>query len=173
MEEKKPISHFVAGLIIAAILIIYSTILNYMELFQNQALGWVSYFILIGGLILFVNLYGKAKNNQVTFGNLFSYGFKATAIITLIMILYIVIFFMAFPEFKDKIMETAREGMEKQGKMTDDQIDQGLEMFERNFILFTGGGVLFMYLLLGAIGSLIGAAITKKQPRNPFDQQSL
>jgi len=173
MEEKKPISHFVAGLIIAAILIIYTTLLNYMGLFQNQSLGWVAYFVLIGGLVLFVNLYGKAKNNQVTFGNLFSYGFKATSIITLIMILYIVIFFMAFPEFKDKIVETAREGMEKQGNMTDDQIDQGLEMFERNFILFTGGGALFMYLVLGAIGSLIGAAITKKQPRSPFDQQSI
>ena len=173
MEEKKPISHFVAGLIIAAILIIYTTLLNYMGLFQNQSLGWVAYFILIGGLVLFVNLYGKAKNHQVTFGNLFSYGFKATSIITLIMILYIVIFFMAFPEFKDKIVETAREGMEKQGNMTDDQIDQGLEMFERNFILFTGGGALFMYLVLGAIGSLIGAAITKKQPRSPFDQQPI
>ena len=173
MEEKKPISHLVAGLIIAAILIIYTTLLNYMGLFQNQSLGWVAYFILIGGLVLFVNLYGKAKNHQVTFGNLFSYGFKATSIITLIMILYIVIFFMAFPEFKDKIVETAREGMEKQGNMTDDQIDQGLEMFERNFILFTGGGALFMYLVLGAIGSLIGAAITKKQPRSPFDQQPI
>jgi hypothetical protein len=30
-----------------------------------------------------------------------------------------------------------------------------------------------MYLILGAIGSLIGAAITKKQPRNPFDQQAI
>ena len=57
--------------------------------------------------------------------------------------------------------------------MMDDQIDQGLAMFERNFILFTGGGALFMYLVLGAIGSLIGAAITKKQPRSPFDQQSI
>jgi len=173
MEEKKPISHFVAGLIIAAILIIYTTLLNYMGLFQNQSLGWLGYFIMIGGLVLFVNLYGKAKNNQATFGNLFSYGFKATSIITLIMIVYIVIFFIAFPEFKDKIVETAREGMEKQDNMTDDQIDQGMEMFERNFILFTGGGALFMYLVLGAIGSLIGAAITKKQPRSPFDQQSI
>jgi hypothetical protein len=173
MEEKKPISHIVAGLIIAAILVVYSIVINYMDLSQNQSLGWISYCILLGGLILFVNMYGKAKNNQVTFGNLFSYGFKATAIITLIMVVFIVIFFMAFPEFKDKIVESAREGMEKQGKMTDDQIDQGMAMFERNFILFSAGGALFMYLVLGAIGSLIGAAITKKQPRSPFEQQSL
>lgn len=173
MEEKKPISHIVAGLTIAAILVVYSILLNYMDLSQNQSMGWLSYIILVGGLILFINLYGKAKNNQVTFGNLFSYGFKATAIITLIMIAFIIIFFMAFPEFKDKIVDAAREGMEKQGKMTDDQIDQGLEMFEKNFILFSAGGALFMYLILGAIGSLIGAAITKKQPRNPFDQQAI
>ena len=173
MEEKKPVSHIVAGLTIAAILVVYSILLNYMDLSQNQSMGWLSYIILVGGLILFINLYGKAKNNQVTFGNLFSYGFKATAIITLIMIAFIIIFFMAFPEFKDKIVDAAREGMEKQGKMTDDQIDQGLEMFEKNFILFSAGGALFMYLILGAIGSLIGAAITKKQPRNPFDQQAI
>jgi hypothetical protein len=173
MEETKPISHIVAGLIIAAILVVYSILLNYMDLSQNQSMGWISYIILVGGLILFINLYGKAKNHQVTFGNLFSYGFKATAIITLIMIAFIIIFFLAFPEFKAKIVDAAREGMEKQGKMTDDQIDQGLEMFERNFILFSAGGALFMYLMLGAIGSLIGAAITKKQPRSPFDQQAI
>lgn len=173
MEEKKPISHFVAALIIAAILVIYSIILNFLDLSQNQTLGWISYIILIGGLALFVNLYGKAKDHQVTFGNLFTYGFKATAIITLIMIVFIIIFFMAFPEFKDKIIESAREGMEKQGKMSDDQIDQSMQMFERNFMLFSAGAALFMYLVLGAIGSLIGAAITKKQPRSPFDQQAI
>ena len=173
MEEKKPISHFVAGLIIAAILVIYSIILNFLDLSQNKGLGWLSYIILVGGLAFFVNLYGKAKDHQVTFGNLFSYGFKATASTTLIMVVFIVIFFMVFPEFKEKIMDAAREGMEKNGKMTDDQIDQGMQMFERNFILFSAGGVLFMYLILGAIGSLIGAALTKKQPRSPFDQQTI
>ena len=173
MEEKKPISHFVAGLIIAAILVIYSIILNFLDLSQNKGLGWLSYIILVGGLAFFVNLYGKAKDHQVTFGNLFSYGFKATAITTLIMVVFIVIFFMVFPEFKEKIMDAAREGMEKNDKMTDDQIDQGMQMFERNFILFSTGGVLFMYLILGAIGSLIGAAITKKQHHSPFDQQTI
>ena len=162
MEERKPISHFVAALIIAAILVIYSIILNFLDLSQNQTLGWISYIILIGGLALFVNLYGKAHNHQLTFGNLFTYGFKATAIITLIMIVFIIIFFLAFPEFKEKIIESAREGMEKQGKMSDDQIDQSMQMFERNFMVFSAGAALFMYLILGAIGSLIGAALTKK-----------
>ena len=32
------------------------------------------------------------------------------------------------------------------------------------------GGVLLGFLITGAIGSLIGAAITPKSPKNPFDQ---
>lgn len=168
MEQKKPVSHIVAGLIIAAVIVIYSILLNFLGLSQNQSLGWLAYLLLIGGLIFFVNQYGKANDYTLSFGQLFSYGFKATAIITLIMILFIVLFFAMFPEFKDKIMEAAREGMEKQGKMSDDQMDKAVQMFDRNFILFTGGGALFMYLLLGAIGSLLGAATTKKRPQNPF-----
>jgi formate hydrogenlyase subunit 3/multisubunit Na+/H+ antiporter MnhD subunit len=173
MEDKKPISHIVAGLIIAAILVVYSILLQFMGLSQNQSMGWISYIILLGGIIVFVNLYGKAKDHQVTFGNLFSYGFKATAIITLIMVLFILIFFIVFPEYKEKMIESMREGMEQQGTMSDDQIDDFMEKFQNSFLLISAGGVLFMYLVLGAIGSLIGAAITKKQPRSPFEQQPL
>ena len=128
---------------------------------------------MIVGIIIFINLYGKSKNNYVSFGGLFGYGFKATAIIALLMAVFLIAFFMLFPEFKDKIMDAAREGMEKRENMTDDQIDQGLAMFEKNFLLFTVGGAVFMYVLLGCVASLIGAAITKKKPFNPLDQTSM
>jgi hypothetical protein len=44
-------------------------------------------------------------------------------------------------------------------------------MMEKYFIPFAIGGALFMYLLIGVIASLIGAAIAKKNPEvSPFDQ---
>lgn len=173
MQEQKPISHIVAGLIIGAFMIVYSIALNFMGLMQQQALGWIGYGILIVGIIIFINLYGKSKNNYVGFGGLFGYGFKATAIIALLMAVFLIAFFMLFPEFKDKIMDAAREGMEKRESMTDDQIEQGLSMFEKNFLLFTVGGAVFMYVLLGCVASLIGAGITRKKPFNPLDQTSM
>lgn len=173
MEKTKPINHFIAGLILALILIIYSTALQFMGMGQNKTMGWISYLILIVGLIIFVNAYGKANNYELTFGGLFSYGFKVTAITTLIVIICMVIFFAAFPEFKEKILETMRKGMEESGKMSDEQIDQFVGGFSKNFLLFTAGGALFMYLILGAIGSLIGAAVTKKTPVNPMNQLNL
>ena len=171
--ERKPINHFVAGIIIAAIIVIYSMALQFMGLGQNKSLGWLAYLLVIVGLIIFISQYAKAKDYNVTFGNLFSYGFKATAIASLIVVVCLLVFFLAFPEYKDKIMVSIRQGMEDQGKMSDSQIDSAVSMVEKNFLLFTVGGALFMYLIVGCIGSLIGAAVTKKKPFNPLDQLSV
>src|SRR5207253_5628542 len=58
----------------------------------------------------------NAKNNFVSFGNLFSYGFKSTAIATLFIIICLVIVIVALPDFKQKILDAMRKGMEDQGK---------------------------------------------------------
>lgn len=171
MEERKPISHIHAGLIIAAVLILFALILNFTGQSGNQSLSFLSYLIMIGGLIVFVNMYGNAMNNEVTFGNLFAYGFKATAVLTLIFIGFLIIFFLTFPEFKEKIFEQSRVQMEEQGILSDDQIDQGLEMLRNFFWVGIVGGTMLFNVIAGAIGSVIGAAITKKKPVNPLDQQ--
>lgn len=172
MQERKPISPLVAGLIIGAFMIIYFLALNFLGMEQNRMMGWIGYLLMIAGLIIFINMYGAARDHQVGFGGLFSYGFKATALIALLLTIFLIGFFLIFPEYKDKIIEAAREGMEKQGRATEEQIDQGMEMYSRNFMLFTVGGALFMYVLCGVIGSLLGAALTKKRPPNPFETQN-
>ncbi len=106
MEQKKPISHFIAALVIAGVLIIYSFFLYFTGNHLDTGLAWVSYIFMVAGLIVFINLYGKALNNRVTFGNLFSYGFKTTAFLTLIMIAFTIIFFLIFPDIKEKMIET-------------------------------------------------------------------
>lgn len=172
MEQKKPITHLVAGLIIAGILIIFSCAVYFAGL-QNSAFNWLQYAIIIGGLIIFINLYGKALNNQVSFGNLFSYGFKTTAFLALIIMAFFVIFFLAFPDLKEKGFEMARQKLEEQGKLTQDQIDQAMQMGRKMFWVFTIGGIMLVYAIVGAIGSLIGAAVTKKQPNNPLNQLNI
>jgi hypothetical protein len=169
MESKKPISHIVAGLIIAGILIIFSCIVYFSGL-QDSGINWLQYLIIITGLAIFINLYGKAMNYQPTFGNLFSYGFKTTAFIALIIIAFFVIFFLAFPDVKEKGFDMARQKMEEKGTFTQDQINQAMETFRKMFWIITIGGIMFIYAIVGAIGSLIGAAITKKNPVNPMDQ---
>lgn len=172
MEERKPITHVTAGLIIAALLVVYSIVIQFLGLTQQKALGLLQYALIIGGLIYFVNQYGKAHNFTLSFGNLFAFGFKATAVFTIINIVFLILFFLLFPDMKEKTFEIARQQMEDNPKITEDQIEQGIDMARRFFWVGLIGGTMFFMILIGALGSLIGAAVTKKRPNTPFDQVS-
>ena len=172
MEQKKPMTHFVAASVIAAVLIVYTLILQLTGLWKNPSMAWISYLLMVAGLIIFIIQYGNALNNRVTFGNLFSYGFKTTALLALIMIAFTIILFLIFPDIKQKMVETARQRMEERNT-PDDQIEKGIEMWQKMFWVFTIGGIILVYAIVGAIGSLIGAAVTKKKPVNPLDQMSM
>ncbi len=173
MEDRKPIGHLQAGLLIAAILIVYSIALNFLGQAGNQTLGMVTYLIMIIGIVAFVIMHGKANNNELSFGDLFSYGFKTTSVLTIIFIGFLIIFNLIFPELKEQAFEMARQKMEEQGNLSDDKIDQALEIGKKFFWIGIVGGTLIFFVILGAIGSLIGAAVTKKEPVNPLDQSSL
>ena len=170
MEEKKPITHIVAGLIIAALIVLFAIITNFLGLTQQKGLGALQYLIIIAGLIFFVHQHGKANDYTKSFGDLFAFGFKTTAVFTAIYIVFIVLFFLVFPDIKEKSLEMAREQMEQNSKLTDSQIDEGVEMARKFFWVGVVGGSTLFFVIIGAIGSLLGAAITKKRPSNPFEQ---
>jgi hypothetical protein len=72
-----------------------------------------------------------------------------------------------FPEFKDKAMDEARKSMNAKNNLSEEQIEKAIDITRKFFMVFLIGGALLGYLLFGAIASLIGAAITKKDPQ-PF-----
>jgi amino acid transporter len=138
---------------------------------QAQNLGYISYLVLFIGVIWSCINYGNQMNNSVTFGNVFAHGFKTSAVVTVISIIFTVIFFLIFPEIKDKVFEVAREEMDKQPQLTDDQRDMVIETTKKFFFPIAIGSILLMYLIIGLIASLIGAAMTKKNPPSPFENQ--
>jgi hypothetical protein len=54
--------------------------------------------------------------------------------------------------------------MEAKGNMSSEQIDQAISITRKFFMVFIIGGAIVFYLILGAIASLIGAGVTKKEP---------
>ena len=69
-----------------------------------------------------------------------------------------------FPEFKEKAMDEARKSMSSKN-LSEEQVEKALDITKKLFMVFLIGGALLGYLLFGAIASLIGAAVTKKDPR--------
>lgn len=172
METKKPITHVVAGLLIAAIVIVLSMVMMMVAKTKNSpGGGWFTYLVIVAGLIYFIGQYGKAKNYHVGFGDLFSYGFKTTAVYTVVFLGFLIVFILLFPDFKTNALEAVRTEMENQKNATEEQTEQALGLMEKYFWLFAVGTTMLGFVIVGAIGSLLGAAITKKNPNNPFDQQ--
>ena len=137
-----------------------------------SSLSFLSYAIFIGGIIYGNILFANQNENNVTFGNIFAHGFKTTAVVIVITVLYTVLSLFIFPDMVDKIIEISRTAMAKNPQMTDEMIEQGIAMTKKLFLPFAIAGAIFGTGFLGAIGSLIGAAVAKKNPVDPFKQDT-
>lgn len=163
--EQKITPPWMKGLIISLVLIILNLALYFTGQAQNRALGLIGLCLLIIGIIFACTTFAKDMHGNITFGNVFAHGFKTTAATAVIMIVYTILAFkVLFPDMQEQIMAQAREDMEKKGTLSDEQITQALNMSRKFFLVFAIGGTIIMYAIIGAIGSLIGAAVAKKNP---------
>ena len=154
------------GVMIALILVVLALASYFLDMKANGPLQWLGYAVFIGGIIWSIMSYGKQINHNSTFGNYFAHGFKVAALVTAIMIIYVIAFIFIFPDFKEKAIDEARKSMESKNNLTQEQITAGLDMTRKFFMVFLVGGTLLGYLFFGALASLIGAAVTKKEPNN-------
>jgi len=171
MEETKIMSPQIKGLLIALVVIIFGIIGYYTGLgFSTTWYNWVVNLVLLAAIIFACVHFANQKEGFVTFGNVFLHGFKISAVITIIMLVYTLLAFtVLFPDMKEKIFEMQAAQMEKQG-MDEDKIEQATSVMKNFFWPLTIGVTIFGTLIWGAISSLIGAAVAKKKKFNPLDQ---
>lgn len=167
--EQKTTAPITKGILISFILIVIGLAIYFLDMSQNKAVQWVEYIVFIVAIIWSVSAYGKQIDFNSTFGNYFAHGFKVTAIVTLFMVIFTAIFIYLFPDIKEKGIEAARKSMEAKGNLTSDQITQALAITQKFFMTIVLVSALLGYLFLGAIASLIGAGITKKDPHPEHD----
>ena len=170
MEENKIMSPQIKGLLIALIVIILGIAGYFTELGFSTWYNWVVNAIMFAAIIIACVHFANQKQGYVTFGNVFLHGFKITAVIAIIVLVYTLLAFtVLFPDMKEKMFEMQQAQMEKQG-LDDDKLEQGMEMMKKYFMIFLVIGVIFGTLIWGCIASLIGAAVAKKKKFNPLDQ---
>ena len=170
--ETKIVQPWMKGLILVLITTTYGIALYLMDLWQNKSLGYVSYVVILGGIIWSCIYYAQQMNGNVTFGNVFAHGFKVTASLIVITVVFTFLEVkIIFPEMVDKIIDIAAKDMDKNKNLNESQIKSALDMTRKFMIPFMIGGIILGYGIFGAISSAIGAGIAKKNPNpTPFEQ---
>ncbi|MFI5151784.1 MAG: DUF4199 domain-containing protein [Chitinophagales bacterium] len=169
--EKKIMSHITKGIVISLVLIVLDLVAGFAGLRTSTWFRWIPLLILGIALIWACISFGSQMDNNVGFSSVFGHGFKTSVVIACITVVYTVISLtLIFPETKEIALDQARKQMEEQGK-PEQVIDQGMEIARKGFMTFAILGVVVYTLLVGAIASLIGAAVTKKNPVTPFGNQ--
>ena len=164
MEDKKIMSPAVKGLMISLVLILIGVTFSILKQDTNQSLAFIPLAVMLLGIIWACVSYSNQMGNNVTFGNVFSHGFKASALVAGIMGLFVVLSLtVLFPEALDRGMEMQREAMEKKG-MSESDIDQYMTMGRKMAVPMGTAISVVLYIVVGAISALIGAAIAKKNP---------
>lgn len=164
MNTKKQ-THIAYGFITALAMVILFVLFEVAGLSEKTGIQYIGLAIFLLGLILNAIAFSKANDADVTFGQVFGSGFKATCIITIVMVLWTVIMFMIFPGMETRMLDKAHENMMANGKVSEEQVEKGMAMTRKYFKVFLAAGALFGSLIEGVIFSLIAAAIAKKKPR--------
>ena len=171
--EQKITPPWTIALITSLICIVINLVMYVSNQLTNKSLGYIQMVLVIGVIIWACINYAKQMNGQVTFGNVFAHGFKITAGIAALMSIYTIISVkFIYPEIIEMTIDVARAEMEKKGNVPTDQMDIVLGFLLKFFLPSAIAGSLFGTALIGALASLVGAGVAKKNPISPFENAS-
>ncbi len=175
MEENvslngKPSSAKVAitnGLLLGVALVLFSLLMYVIGLPLDSKVQWISYVIMIAGLVLAIKQWrDKYNNGFLTYGQAFSNGFLTILFAGILSSIWVLLFFgVIAPGEIEKMMEIAEENMyESQPNMSDEQVEMALK-YSRMFMSpvwmaiwgFVGN------IVVGAVLSAIIAIFMKKE----------
>ena len=159
------------GLILGVVSIIYSLILFLTDNIGNQSLGYLAYVFSIVAITLAMRDFKNLNGGYMSYGQGVGLGTLTAAISGFLSSLFSVFYMNVIdPGVMTRLTDKAREDMEARGNMTDEQIDQGMEImakFQSPVILFIVG--IIAATLLGLVFSLVISAIIRRDKPSPFD----
>lgn len=162
--EKKVTSHIYKGCAIAIAYIVLNTIVTFAKIKNVQWTDFAAWFIIIAGSVLSIHLFSKQTNEDKVFGNLFSHGFKTTAVATCLIFIYVLLMiYIINPNMiTERVADIISEAKKSHPIADDNAMKEFAANAEKITKLMMIAGTIMGTLLLGIIGSLIGAVAISK-----------
>jgi len=164
-------STMTSGAILGVSLVIYSLILYMTNLMFITALGYVSYLIMIGGIVLAIKNYREQEQGFINYGRAVGVGMLTIAFAAIIVAIFVYLLYTIIdPGLIEKSLEVARNKMAAKN-LSDDQIETAINITKK---FMTPGFLVISTILgnafMGLIFSLVIAAFMKKEKPLLFNE---
>jgi hypothetical protein len=142
------------ALMIATSLLIYAT----QKSFDNN-LQYTVYLLYLAGIVWTLTAFAKTQDGPVKFGKLFAEGFKCFIVITLLMVLFTIIFLKAHTEFKEQMAVGYKAELQQQKNYTPKEIEEMVQKSKSYFVTMLTSMAVFSYLVIGALVTAVTSAL--------------
>ncbi len=164
MQQK---THIQKGLVIAAILIIFKAITHFTHTVFAEWTVFIFGLIILLGVLISVVLHKNENNSIGKFTELFSYGFKVTAVVTCIYFIFIFLETkLFFPNYIHEKFYLRIENMQNNFKIESLNLNNNLvDAIDKETKIYFAGTIMSI-LFLGVLGAILGSVISKTKARN-------
>jgi uncharacterized membrane protein YciS (DUF1049 family) len=160
--KEKITSHIVKGAIISLLLILINLTGQVTKWAYQSWFGWIEIILFLIGILIATLYYGKQMNNQVTFDQLLTHGFKTSSVVICFVFVYSFLsLYVLFPGFVENKMRLDLVQVRLLGK-SDLEIKQYLANVKKIILAKD----LMLNLITGAAGSLLGSLLIKKSAKS-------
>jgi hypothetical protein len=162
--EPTSTSHIKKGLVIAAVLISLDLLASFTALKNAAWFNMVPSLFLLAAAFANVLHHAYEMKGAVSFGNAFAFGFKTSAVVAVIMVLYSALALMLlFPHLKVEAYESALQALQAdKNKLPEEAKQEARKYADNAFVPMRVSLALMSTLIVGAVGSVLGAAVCKK-----------
>jgi NADH:ubiquinone oxidoreductase subunit 6 (subunit J) len=153
------------GLITGLLMVGISVIIYLLKKDFDNPLQYIVYASYVAGIIWTLFTF-KKETGEASFKQYFSEGFKCFIMVTLLMVLFTLVFILTHPELKEKMAEMTRSELAKSKNMMPSDIEERVAMAKKAFLPGFLMIAVFSYLVIGSLVTLIAAGFLAGKKNN-------
>ncbi len=162
----KDISARNKGLITGGVMIIISICIFAAKRNFENGLQYITYSTYVAGILWAIFSLKKQTGNSATFKQYFAEGFKCFIVVTLLMILFTLIFILLHPELKEQMATQMKAEFLKSKDLTTVDIENRIATAKKFFLPGYIMGAILGYLFIGSLVSLVAAGFLSSANKN-------
>ena len=151
------------GLITGLVMIGITLGIYYSGQSAASPLQYLVYIVYAGGIVWTIYEFSKSEQNTNKFAAFFLQGFKCFIVITLLWVIFTIVFNKLHPEFKDGMVNAYRDEMVKKGNSTPAEISKNIESAKDYYLTMLISGAIFVYLATGAVFTAVTSLLFMKR----------